>query len=72
MVETCESDPLRDEGNASAAALAAAGVPTEHIQARGHTHLSTTMVDLVVSGEPVRAQMAAALRGFLRPSSVPA
>ena len=65
MVVTCEFDPLRDEGNAYAAALAAAGVPTEHVQARGHTHLSMTMVDLVVSGEPVRAQMAEALRAFL-------
>ena len=65
MVVTCEFDPLRDEGNAYAAALARAGVPTEHVQARGHTHLSTTMVDMVVSGEPIRDQMAAALRRFL-------
>jgi len=65
MVVTCEFDPLRDEGNTYAAALAAAGVPTEHVQARGHTHLSTTMVDLVVSGAPIREQMAEALRRFL-------
>ncbi|WP_238997436.1 alpha/beta hydrolase fold domain-containing protein [Mycolicibacterium sp. CBMA 361] len=65
MVVTCQFDPLRDEGNAYAAALAAAGVPTEHLQARGHTHLSLTMVDLVVSGAPLRAQMADALRRFL-------
>ncbi|BBX82351.1 flavin-containing monooxygenase [Mycolicibacterium aubagnense] len=65
MVVTCEFDPLRDEGNAYAAALAGAGVPTEHVQARGHTHLSTTMVGMVVSGEPIRDQMAAALRRFL-------
>ena len=52
-------------GDAYAEALAAAGVPTRHIQARGHTHLSPTMVDLVVSGAAVRAEMAEALRGFL-------
>jgi len=65
VVVTCEFDPLRDEGDAYAAALAAAGVPTEHVRARGHTHLSPTMVDLVVSGAPVRGEFAAALRGFL-------
>ncbi len=65
VVITAEFDPLCDEGDAYAEALAAAGVPTQHIQARGHTHLSPTMVDLVVSGAPIRAQMADALRGFL-------
>jgi acetyl esterase/lipase len=65
MVVTCEFDPLRDEGTAYAEALTAAGVPTELVQARGHTHLSTTMVDLVVSGAPIRDQMAEALRRFL-------
>ncbi len=65
VVITAEFDPLRDEGDAYAEALAAAGVPTRHVQARGHTHLSPTMVDLVVSGAPIRAEMAEALRGFL-------
>ena len=64
MVVTCEFDPLRDEGQAYAAALAKAGVPVQELRARGHTHLSPTMVDVVVSGEPVRAKMAEALRGF--------
>ena len=64
MVVTCEFDPLRDEGQAYAAALAKAGVPVQELRARGHTHLSPTMVDVVVSGEPVRAQIAEALRGF--------
>ncbi len=63
-IVTCQFDPLRDEGMAYAQALQAAGVPVQHIAARGHTHTSTTMVDVVVSGEPVRAQMAAAIRGF--------
>jgi cation diffusion facilitator CzcD-associated flavoprotein CzcO/acetyl esterase/lipase len=64
IVVTCEFDPLRDEGDAYAEALAAAGVPTEHVRARGHTHVSPTMVDLVVSGAPIRARMADALRRF--------
>jgi acetyl esterase/lipase len=68
MVVTCEFDPLRDEGQAYAAALANAGVPVQQLCARGHTHLSPTMVDVVVSGEPVRAQMAEALRGFFAPA----
>ena len=61
-IVTCEFDPLRDEGNAYAAALAAAGVPVTHVQARGHTHTSLTMVDVVLSGAPLREEMAAALR----------
>jgi len=68
MVVTCEFDPLRDEGQAYAAALAKAGVPVQELRARGHTHLSPTMVDVVISGEPVRAQMAQALRGFFAPT----
>ncbi|OOK66103.1 monooxygenase domain protein [Mycobacterium kansasii] len=34
------------------------------MRARGHTHLSLSMVDVVVSGAPIRAQIADALRGF--------
>jgi cation diffusion facilitator CzcD-associated flavoprotein CzcO/acetyl esterase/lipase len=64
MVVTCEFDPLRDEGNAYAAALAAAGVPVHHVQARGHIHTSLTMVDMILSSPDYRAQMADALRGF--------
>jgi cation diffusion facilitator CzcD-associated flavoprotein CzcO/acetyl esterase/lipase len=61
VVVTAEFDPLRDEGKAYAEALAAAGVPVRHIQARGHVHTSLTMVDAVISGAPVRAEMAEAL-----------
>src|SRR5262249_7984480 len=64
FVVTCEFDPLRDEGIAYAQALAAAGVPSRHVTARGHTHTSLTMVDVVVSGAALRAEMARALRGF--------
>ncbi|GAB3018457.1 flavin-containing monooxygenase [Mycobacterium bourgelatii] len=64
MIVAADFDPLRDEGIAYAEALAAAGVPTQVLRARGHTHLSVPMVDVVVSGAPIRAQMAEALRGF--------
>jgi cation diffusion facilitator CzcD-associated flavoprotein CzcO/acetyl esterase/lipase len=64
VVVTAEFDPLRDEGDAYAEALAAAGVPVRHIRARGHVHTSLTMVDAVISGAPVRAQMAEALGSF--------
>ena len=57
-------DPLCDEGDAYAEALAAAGVPVRHIRARGHTHTSLTMVDVVISGAPVRAEIAEALDSF--------
>ena len=69
VVVTAEFDPLRDEGDAYAEALAAAGVPVRHIRARGHTHTSLTMVDVVISGAPVRAEIAEALNSL---RSVPA
>ena len=61
---TCEFDPLRDEGVAYAEALAAAGVPVEQLNARGHFHSSFTMVDVVITGVGGRVQMAEALRRF--------
>jgi acetyl esterase/lipase len=64
FVVTCEFDPLRDEGIAYAQALSAAGVPVRQITARGQTHTSLTMVDVVVSGAAVRAEMSTALRSF--------
>ncbi|GAC1598155.1 MAG: alpha/beta hydrolase fold domain-containing protein [Acidimicrobiales bacterium] len=64
MIVTGEFDPLRDEGQAYAEALAAAGVPVTHLCARGHLHSSVTMVDIILSGAPIRAQMADALRAF--------
>ena len=71
LVVACEFDPLRDEGIAYAEALDAAGVPVRLLLARGHTHTSATMVDVIISGAPVRAEMAEALRQFLG-ASVPA
>jgi len=65
IVVTAQLDPLRDEGQAYAEAMSAAGVPVEHIAARGHTHTSLTMIDVVASGVPVREQMAESLRKLL-------
>ena len=64
VVVTAQFDPLRDEGDAYAEALAAAGVPVQHVVARGHTHTSLTMVDVVVSGAQLRAEMGQRLRGL--------
>jgi cation diffusion facilitator CzcD-associated flavoprotein CzcO/acetyl esterase/lipase len=64
FVATCEFDPLRDEGIEYAEAMAAAGVPVEQLQARGHIHTSLMMVDVVITGVGGRTKMAEALRGF--------
>ncbi|HVV77473.1 MAG TPA: alpha/beta hydrolase fold domain-containing protein [Mycobacteriales bacterium] len=65
VVVTAEFDPLRDEGVAYVEALAAAGVPVQHVVARGHTHTSTTMVDVVLSSAQVRADLANHARALL-------
>jgi acetyl esterase/lipase len=73
VVVTADFDPLRDEGLAYADALAAAGVPVRHVRARGHTHTSLPMVDVVLSGARVRAEIAADVREFFRvPVALPA
>jgi acetyl esterase/lipase len=64
MIVTCEFDPLRDEGAAYAEALAAAGVPVRYLPCHGQIHTSLPAVDMLLSGAPIRAEMAAAIRGF--------
>ena len=72
VIVTAEFDPLRDEGEAYAdGARRRPASPTQHVSARGHTHTSLTMVDVILSGAPVRAEMGDALRGFFK-ASVPA
>ncbi|MBX3025270.1 alpha/beta hydrolase fold domain-containing protein [bacterium] len=65
LVVTAEFDPLRDEGAAYAAALAAAGVPTRHLACRGQIHGSIPAVDVIISANAARAEIGAALRAFL-------
>jgi acetyl esterase/lipase len=54
----------RDKGIAYAEVLAAAGVPVEQLEARGHFHSSSTMVDVIASAASGRERMAQALRRF--------
>ncbi len=70
-IVAADFDPLRDEGMAYARALEAAGVPVRLARARGHTHTSVTMVGVVISGAPVRAEIGEALRDFFSPGMLP-
>jgi acetyl esterase/lipase len=65
LVVTCQFDPLRDEGDAYAAALADAGVAVRHLPCPGQTHTSIPAVDAMMTSEYARAAMAEALRDFL-------
>jgi acetyl esterase/lipase/cation diffusion facilitator CzcD-associated flavoprotein CzcO len=64
MVVTSQFDPLRDEGDAYAEALGAAGVPVRHLQCEGQTHTSIGMVGVLVTGAYARTEMAEALTAF--------
>ena len=64
FVATAEFDPLCDDGIAYAEALAAAGVPVEQLQARGHIHSAFTMVDVIATAVSGRRKMAQALQRF--------
>jgi cation diffusion facilitator CzcD-associated flavoprotein CzcO/acetyl esterase/lipase len=64
LVVTCEFDPLRDDGVAYAEAMAAAGVPVQHIDLRGQVHTSVPAVDLILSATNARAEIGAAIRRF--------
>lgn len=61
---TSEFDPLRDEGAAYAAAMAAAGVDARRLDCRGQIHTSVPLVGAIVSAEPARVEIGAALRRF--------
>jgi acetyl esterase/lipase len=64
LVVTSEFDPLRDEGAAYAAAMAAAGADARHLACPGQIHSSVPMVGVILSAEDARAEIGAALRRF--------
>jgi acetyl esterase/lipase len=68
VVVTSEFDPLRDEGAAYAAALAAAGVEAHHLACRGQIHTSVPAVGIILSAANAREDIGAALRQFFHAS----
>jgi acetyl esterase len=63
VVVTAEFDPLRDEGDAYAAALAEAGVPVDHLQAEGMIH---GFFDMFTFSPGARETVDAAIAAFAR------
>jgi len=66
VVVTAQFDPLRDEGDAYAAALEAAGVPVQHMPLRGHMHTSVASVGVIISANGSRTAIADAIAGLAR------
>ena len=70
-VITAEYDPLRDEGEAYAASLARAGVPTELVRVPGQIHGFISMLGMVDAAEYWLGYVARRLRDAVTPSSAP-
>lgn len=64
-VATCEFDPLRDQGEAYAAALGAAGTPATLKRYQGQIHAIANMTGVLESGRTLVAEVAAAIRSAL-------
>lgn len=64
-VATCEFDPIRDEGNAYADKLAAAGVPVEHKVWAGQPHVLFQLSPVLDDGKALLAECADALKRAL-------
>jgi len=65
LVQTAEYDPLRDEGEAYAAALAAAGIAVQQTRYDGLIHGYFGMQDAIANARPAMAEAVAALREHL-------
>ena len=61
LVITAEFDPLRDEGDAYALKLAAAGVPTSHVRYQGMIHAFASLGDFLDDGKSAQALAGSAL-----------
>jgi acetyl esterase/lipase len=68
LVVRSEFDILRDEGDAYAAALAAAGVEARHLSCRGQIHMSVPAVGMILSAANAREDIGAPLRHFFQAS----
>jgi acetyl esterase len=66
-VITAEFDPLRDEGDAYAAKLAALGVPVSHIRFSGQFHGFVSLADFVDDGKAAISMSASLLRAAFNP-----
>lgn len=62
LVFTAELDPLRDEGEAYAAKLRAAGVPVEFNRMAGAPHIFAGLDEILVAGQQYNKKVVACLR----------
>src|SRR5690606_15557757 len=69
IVVTAGYDPLRDEGDAYAKALAAAGVPTQHLRFPTLLHSFVQMTGVVPAARAAMLEIAGALRRTLHAES---
>jgi acetyl esterase len=69
VVVTAQYDPLRDEGNAYARQLEAAGVPTQLIECAGLPHAFIHLAPIVDEARDALDQIAATLKEALAPGA---